>query len=195
MKLNPIKVTQFVLRKQHLLEGFKAASVVQAVRDAVGLHATSITTPYLSLFARVKNFEREYLDRELYQRKSLGRVECMRGTLFIVPKETIPVVYRVYKGGLATGILEAWGISFGEYGEISHLILEILKGKTLTISQIKKLLPVEIQRTLSRRSGKNIVRITNVALILYLMSMQGILISIKWPGTWKTVGQVITRVS
>ncbi len=185
MKLNPLKVTQFVLKKQHLLAGFKAADVVQAVRDVVGLQATNATAPYLSLFARVKAFEKEHLDWELYERKNLGRVECMRNTLFLVPKELLPVVYQVYKGGLSESFLRFWGISLQEYEELSRLILEALEGRTLTATQIKGLLPAHVQRTLSRRSGKNIVRITNVKFVLILLLKQGILLSMKGRGTWK----------
>jgi len=188
LKLDPLKVTQFVLKKQRLLAGFKAAGVVQAVRSVVGLQATDVTTPHLSLFARVKDFEKEHLDWELYERKSLGRVECMRSTLFIVPKEILPVVYQVYKGGLSEGFLRVWGISLQEYEELSHLILEALKGRTLTATQIKGLLPAHVQRALSRRVGKNIVRLTNVNLVLILLLNQGILLSMKGRGTWKPIG-------
>jgi len=190
LKLNPLEVTQFVLKKQHLLVGLKAADVVQAVRDVVGLQATDVTTPYLSLFARVKGFKREHLDWELYERKSLGRVECMRSTLFVVPKETLPVVYQVYKGGLSEGSLKVWGVSLQEYEELSRLVLEALKGRTLTATQIKGLLPAHVQRTLSRRVGKNVVRLTNINLVLLLLLGQGVLLSMKGRGTWKPISLI-----
>jgi len=187
LKLDPLKVTQFVLKKQHLLAGFKAAGVVQAVRNVVGLQATDVTTPYLSLFARVKDFEKEHLDWELYERKSLGRVECMRSTLFVVPKEFLPIAYQVYKGGLSEGPLRLWGVSLQEYEELSRLVLEALEGRTLTATQIKGLLPAHVQRILSRRVGKNVVRLTNINFVLLLLLGQGTLLSMKGRGTWKPI--------
>jgi hypothetical protein len=188
MGLDFLKVTQFVLGKQYLLEGYKATDVIHAAKAMVGIHATDNTAPYLSLFARVKNFEKKHLDHELYQNRSMARVECMRSTLFVVPKEIVPVVYIIYKGGLSVGFLKDWGMSVQEYEEISNRILETLKNKAMTISQIKRCLPNDIQRTLIRGSGKNLVRTTNVKIVLILMMQQGILLSVKRPGTWTTAG-------
>nr|MDO8132769.1 winged helix DNA-binding domain-containing protein [Candidatus Njordarchaeum guaymaensis] len=188
MKLELCTVNQYVLSKQHLLEGHKAANVVQATKDLIGLHATDNTTPYLSLFARVRDFEREHLDRELYDSRSLARIECMRSTFFIIPKDVLPMVYQVYKGGLSREILKAWEMSFQEYQDISQRILEILSNNVMTISGIKSLLPNEIQRTLTRRSGKNIVRITNLKITVILLLQQRILISVKRRGSLKPGG-------
>ncbi len=188
MRLDSLKVTQYVLSKQHLLEGHEATDVLEATRDIIGLHATDNVTPYLSLFARVRGFEKEHLDLELYQNRSMGRVECMRSTLFLVPKETVPIVYQIYKGGLPQGLLKNWEMSIKEYEEISHLVLEALKNKTLTAIQIKKQVPDNIKRLLVRRVGKNIVRVTNVGIVLLCMLRQGTLLSMKQPGVLKAGG-------
>ncbi len=188
MKIDFQKMTQFVLMKQHLLSGHKAADVLRATRDVVGLHATNSTTPYLSLFARVRNFEKKHFDIELYHTRNLVRTECMRSTLFIVPKETIPILYQIYKAEFTDKLLIDWRISTQEYKDMSNLILEMLKGKIMTASQIKRLLPENVQRTLTRKVGKNLVRITNVNLVLIWMTQQGILLSMKQPGTWKIAG-------
>ena len=55
-------VNRYLAHKQHLLPGSRLADVLQATRDVVGLHATSATGPYLSLWARMSHFRREMLE-------------------------------------------------------------------------------------------------------------------------------------
>ena len=52
----------------------KIDDVVQIVKDIGGLHATGSTVPYLSLFARTRNFVKKYLDEELYVKRNLGKI-------------------------------------------------------------------------------------------------------------------------
>ena len=86
-------VNNFVLRKQHLTDESKTDDVVQIVNDIGGLHATSPKTPYLSMFSRAKNFTRKKLDEELYEKRSLGKIRCVRKTVYVLPKDMIPVAY------------------------------------------------------------------------------------------------------
>ena len=87
------QVNHLVLCKQHLAGKSGTASIVQIVRDIGGLHATSATTPYLSLFSRMRNFKKEALDEELYLKKNLGKIRCIRKTVFILSKDVIPVAF------------------------------------------------------------------------------------------------------
>jgi len=59
-------INRLVLHKQHLADDSKIDDIVQIVKDVGGLHATGSMVPYLSLFARTRNFLKEYLDGELY---------------------------------------------------------------------------------------------------------------------------------
>jgi len=72
--LDLLKINKFVLRKQELATELPNRNIVETVRAAGGLHATSATTPYLFLFARVTGFKREHLDRELYAKRNLGKI-------------------------------------------------------------------------------------------------------------------------
>ena len=95
--LNLAVVNHFVLRKQHLTDDSKTDDIVQIVKDVGGLHATGSKTPYLSLFSRTKNFTRKKLDEELYTKRTLGKIRCMRKTVYILPKEMIPIAYSATK--------------------------------------------------------------------------------------------------
>jgi hypothetical protein len=81
------------LVRQHLRDDARATDVVQTARDLVGLHATGAPNPYLQLRARVHGFERSMLDHELYEQGSLVRVRCMRGTLFALPLDLLPIAW------------------------------------------------------------------------------------------------------
>jgi uncharacterized protein YcaQ len=49
--------------------------------------------PYLSLFARVPGFSRDMLDEEMYVRKSLVRIRCMRNAMHILPRDMLPAAF------------------------------------------------------------------------------------------------------
>lgn len=158
---------------------------MQVVRDSVGLHTTSVSTPYLSLYARMKGFQREHLNEELYNKRNLIRLESMRGTLFIFPTEFAPIAYQ------ATKLTEAklhkwmqnWGVTHSEYRKLSNEILEVLSDGGKTLPEIKKALPKGIVRTLERRVGKDIYRMTNLNFALHIMMREGFVGSEKTPRT------------
>src|SRR5512139_1108654 len=83
--LDPAQVEAHVLRRQHLAPDSRCDDVVQIVKDISGLYAASATTPYLSLLARTQQFRREQLDEELFSRRTLGRIRCMRKAIYILP--------------------------------------------------------------------------------------------------------------
>jgi hypothetical protein len=83
-------VNGYLAHKQHLLPASRLADVVQVTRDIVALHATVATGPYLSLWARVPDFQRQGLEDALYERRELVRVHCMRMTVHAVPSDEVP---------------------------------------------------------------------------------------------------------
>jgi uncharacterized protein YcaQ len=96
-KLKPERVNRFLLHKQHLAPQARGHDVLETVQDICALHSTAPLTPYLSLWSRVKGFEPEQLDRELYESRNLVRVTCMRATLHIVPSERLPSFFQATK--------------------------------------------------------------------------------------------------
>ncbi len=88
------QINRFLLQKQHLTPRSKADEVLSVVQDICALHATGAPNPYLSLWSRMKRFELQQLDVELYERRSLVRRMCMRATLHIVPTQRLPVFFQ-----------------------------------------------------------------------------------------------------
>ena len=78
------QVNAFLWHRQHLAADSAGSDVVKLVEDLVALHATSPTTPYLSLRARLTHFELQDLDQALYLDRSVVKVLCMRQTVHAV---------------------------------------------------------------------------------------------------------------
>ena len=74
-------INKLVLYKQHLTEDSRTQDLVEIVKDLAGLHATIPKTSYLSLLARVNDFTKKLLDEELYVKRRLAKIRCIRRTL------------------------------------------------------------------------------------------------------------------
>lgn len=174
MTITKNQLNHFVLQKQHLTDDFKTDDIVQIVRDIGGLHATGSTTPYLSLFSRMRNFTREKLDKELYVKKTLGKIRCVRKTVYVIPKERIPIAFNATKKLVASisepHLYKYLGVTQKEYGTTSKAIMEILKSRGMTAKVIKEELGAS----------------TNISGIVNLMCDQGLLIRGKPQKGWKS---------
>ncbi len=166
------QVNRFILRKQHLTDDSKIENILQIADDLCGLHATDTLTPYLSLFARARNFSKKKLEKELYNNRSLARIKCMRNTLFLQTNPMIPICFKATRGKLEkwkNKFLDSRAISLKKYQEISSKILELLKDKELPTSEIKKILNTK----------------ANISQIINLMCYQGSLVRSRPIKSWK----------
>lgn len=167
-------VNRFQLHRQHLTDESKTDDIVQITRDIYGLHATNATTPYLSLFARASGFSRDRLDQELYVKKSLGKIRCVRTTVHVLPRETIPIAFAATKGivepNSADFLRITGGVTQKQYEETSREILKILKGEGMSTALIKK----------------RLVSSLNISVIVNLMCDQGLLMRGRSDKGWKS---------
>jgi uncharacterized protein YcaQ len=166
-------ISQFVLRKQHLIEDTKNDDIVRITRDIGGLHATGATTPYLSLLARTNSFTRQNLVSELYKKKSLARIRYVRKTLYILPKEMLPSAFAAVKRNaevMTAQHLEFMQLTPDRYKSLSRKILKILKHKGLTLLEIRK----------------GLGAVPNLSYILRMMCFQGLLIRGIPKAGWKS---------
>jgi len=171
--LNLHQMNHFVLSKQHLTDETKSNDIIQIVKDIAGLHATSPTTPYLSLFSRTRNFTREKLDEELYAKRNLGKIRYVRKTVYIIQRDMIPTAFAATKRMVepaSENYCRYLGVTKKEYEKASNRVMEILKGRRMTTREISK----ELQGTL------------NYSPILNLMCDQGLLIRGPPEKGWKS---------
>jgi len=90
-------LTRLHLIKHHLLKKAEKKDLVKIVDDVCGLHAQVATTPYLSLWSRVEDFEDAMLDDALYRTKSLVKTWVTRGTLHVIPSADLPIYNRALR--------------------------------------------------------------------------------------------------
>jgi hypothetical protein len=134
------------LERQHLREDALATDVVQVAADLVGLHATVAANPYLQLLERVAGFERSMLDLELYERRSLVRVRCMRGTLFVLPLDLLPVAWAATRGRVldaSEAYLASQGLTGTSYERWASRIEALLAGQALSAAEVRSALDVD----------------------------------------------------
>lgn len=165
------QVNQFLLTKQHLSDDSRIDDIVRIATDISGLHGTGIQEPYIALFARTKNFTTEQLDTELYERRTLVKIRCMRGTLYILPKPLVPIAFAATKpmfDRLSVRFMEFRGISQAQYDRVSHIIVKILRRREMTVAQIKKELGVGL----------------NLSAVLNLMCDRGLLARVQSAKDW-----------
>jgi hypothetical protein len=138
--LDQVQVDAHVLRRQHLIPVENGYDVVQLVKDISGLYAASATTPYLSLLARAPHFKREQLDEELYTRRTLGRIRCMRKAIYILPIDLLVAAHwatRSLTVEASRRYLEYRGVPRSVYEPLARQIQELLTGRELTASDIR----------------------------------------------------------
>jgi hypothetical protein len=79
--------------RHHVAPATRVASMVEAARGVVCLHATDPATVYLSTWARTRDPSLGAIDRALYDDRALVRMLAMRRTMFVVPTEDAPILH------------------------------------------------------------------------------------------------------
>jgi len=90
-------LTRFYLQNHCLADRASKTDIVKVVGKVCGLHSQLPTTPYYSLWNRVKEFEPKMLDHLLYREKSLVKTWFMRGTLHMIPSQDLPLYSNALK--------------------------------------------------------------------------------------------------
>ena len=134
-------VNGFLLEKQHLSPDARAGDIPTIVRDITALHSTRPSSAYLSLHARMKDFRKDELDREMFKKKTLGRIKCMRKTVHILNREFLPVAHAATRELLTKNAYQyckKLGISDHDLKTISRSILGALEGREMAAGEIRK---------------------------------------------------------
>jgi uncharacterized protein YcaQ len=135
------RTNKLLLHKHHLSEVATDSSLVQTVGNVGGLHASAATVPYLSLWARRERFAKEELQTALYDEPRLGKVLCVRNTLFILPRELLPTAYQATKkrrDAVLDRYLRHHEISRSQYERACAEITDILGNGAKTTAEMKE---------------------------------------------------------
>lgn len=129
-----------VLANQHLVERTRADSIVQVADDLVGLHATSPTTPYLSLHERTRGFGSADIDDAIYERRSLVRLKAMRGTVFLLSRRLAPLVFAATRAATFASDRRWLGTNEKAYARLAPEVLAAMSGQSFTVGELRKAL-------------------------------------------------------
>ena len=132
----------YVLGKQGLA-GARLPTTADAVVGTAGIYGTAPTC-YLSAAARVDGFRLADLDAELYGKRSMVRLRCMRGMAYIEPLELLPVLFActgedpdktLRRIGKYSGLGEAGVLALAER------VVEVMTGRPpMTVREIREAL-------------------------------------------------------
>jgi hypothetical protein len=165
-------INHFVLSKQHLAGSTANTQLSQVVLDVGGLHAGQAITPYLSLAARLPDFQPKELDQQLYHEPAMARIRCMRKSIYVHNENLLPVMFaatsnKVIKASEHFMIYR--GVPLSEYKALSESILKMLKRRRLTAAEIKESLATDF----------------DVSAVLYYMCDQGLLVRSEPGSGWR----------
>ena len=145
------KINCYVMEKQHLTK--KRNDILECVEDIAGLNSITAVTPYLSLFNRIKDFRKSMLDEEMHEKKRLYRLRLMRGTLFIVTGNFLPIAYSA----TIDNTQRIYG-RFRKYCNISEKELDKLRNEIMRVLRTGEKTAKEIQKAIGI-DNKNVSRV------------------------------------
>jgi Winged helix DNA-binding domain len=82
-----------LVRRQRLDPADRADDALQVTRSLVVLHATDAVTVFLAVHARSEGVGPADIERQLYDDRVLVRMLGMRRTLFVMPRDLVPIVH------------------------------------------------------------------------------------------------------
>jgi len=121
------------------------SSIVAIATELVGLHNTSQASPYLSLRARCRGFNRSDLDTLMWDSWQLARFRAMRLTMFIFPQDLLEIAAaatRHIAEPLAARWLRGAGLSQREFDDLADAAEGALADGPRTVRDLRRILDV-----------------------------------------------------
>ena len=136
-----------VLARHRLGASWEPASLETVVGDIVGVQFTQPTIPYLALGARLPSLRPDRLDSALYERRSLTKIRCMRGMVYAVRTDMLPVIVAATNRPVVNYAL-TYARFRGVYGTALDLarreILAALADGPLTTAEIRERVELDL---------------------------------------------------
>src|SRR5262249_49142141 len=79
----------------------RAGAAADTAEAVVALHSTDPASVFLSAAARLREPEVGTIERALYEERTLVRILGMRRTIFVVPRDLVPVVHASWTRSIA----------------------------------------------------------------------------------------------
>lgn len=131
------------LRKQLSLDG-KSKDFYGVVKAQIGLHSTDYWTPYLSVWARIGDYDARDVFSSLNSGRRVVRVNTFRGTVHVVHLENLPLVIRATGPRLGRWVRKHPFLKKHSDSEIEEMladVLDALEDQPLRMRELKKARP------------------------------------------------------
>jgi len=86
-------INEYCFMKHNILPGTQQNCITDVSRNHLGLHSARIMTPYTTLCSRLNSYTPEMLTSELYEKRNLIKMRCMRTTLHMVPFDLASILH------------------------------------------------------------------------------------------------------
>ena len=169
----------FILQKNYLANN-PAANITDLAKTLAGLPANPSSTPFLSAWARMKNFTPNALFSALNQNHTLIKSELMRTTPYIIPLEQFVTLHAAtarQRKQAFNAQFRLWGIeSNDEMERLGQIALNVLGDEPATLETITgRVSPKEVRELTQTSRGGRVTRTSNVALALRWLAAEGAL--------------------
>ena len=183
-----------LVRRHRLDPEQRAAEPLSVARSLVCLHATDAVTVFLSIRARSAGVTPADVERALYEQRSLVRMLAMRRTLWVVPRELVPIVFAAATRAVAAtqrkrleGFVRDSGVSTRPGAWITRagnaaVAAVAARGEAMTTEVVADV-PV-LAKKLRFGAGRWEVEQSAGARVLPQMAMEGRLVRGRPRGTW-----------
>ena len=175
---------------------YRASDSVDAATSMVCLHGTDPASVFLSAWARVDNFTVLDLEQALYRDRSLVKHMAMRRTVFVFPREILPVVQAGASARVASAqrrqvIKDAEKAGLHRDGgqwldDVSTHVLEALSGgREATSSELRAEIPL-LDAAMVQGVGKSWGGTVPFApRVLTVLSAEGKVVRASNRGSWR----------
>jgi uncharacterized protein YcaQ len=128
------------IRRHHLHQRAPAGSLLAVASRLCGLHAQVLSSAELTVWARVKNLDRQAVRRALWEERTLVKTWAMRGTLHLLPAAELPL-WHAGLGASRRYLREsAWqkyfGLTLAELDNLTETIATALEGRIMTREEL-----------------------------------------------------------
>ncbi|MBO0827613.1 MAG: AlkZ family DNA glycosylase [Streptosporangiales bacterium] len=170
-----------------------AATVADAARGVLALHATDPASAFLAAAARVPGATVASIERELYDDRSVVRMLGMRRTVFVVPAELAPVVHAACTTQVAAkerakllGFLDQSGIAepAAWLARVEAATLDALTARgEATAAELARAVP-ELRTQITVGQGKWVGQQSASTRVLFLLAADGHVVRGRPLGSW-----------
>ena len=131
------------LRKQGLLEDY-SGDFYSLARDQLALHSTDYWTPYLSVWARIGDYDAKSVFESINSGKTLVRTHAFRTTVHLVHLDNLSLILSATGPSLYRKVCkdrELRLLSGGEIGKMEKRVESAFLERTMTMRELKEAFP------------------------------------------------------